>query len=97
MTKQDIIRQLIKHSDLTPAQATHAVEGIIEILTDAIVVNDPVMLRGFGTLKTVKRAPKLGRNIERGTFVKVPACRKVKFAASRQLQERIDRHEVPGV
>ena len=54
MTKQDIIRELAKRTNLTPSQATHAVEGLIEIVGDALVKDNPIMLRGFATIKTAR-------------------------------------------
>ncbi len=92
MTKNDIIHQLVKRTDLTTSQATHAVENLIDIIADALVSGDTILLRGFGTIKTVRRAAKTARNISTGAVVKVPSRRQVKFIAYNQLQSRID-HE----
>ncbi len=93
MTKNEIIRKLAEQTSLTQSQATHAVNGIIDILADALVSGDPVFLRGFATIKTVQRAAKTVRNVAAGTFMQLPPCRRVKFIAYKQLQERIDQHE----
>lgn len=90
MTKKDIISQLVKRTDLTTSQATHAVDGIIEIVADALVYNETILLRGFGTIKTVRRAAKTARNITTGATVQVPSRRQVKFIAYNQLQERLN-------
>jgi nucleoid DNA-binding protein len=90
MTKQEIAHKLAEKTDLTTLQATHAVEVMIEIISDALVENNPISLRGFGTIKTVQRAAKIARNINTGEVVKVPSRRQVKFIAYGQLQSRID-------
>lgn len=53
MTKREIAKELANRSNLTPSQATHAVEGIVEIIADALAKDEPILLRGFGTIKTV--------------------------------------------
>lgn len=91
MTRKEIISQLVKRTDLTPSQATHAVEGIIEIVADALVSCEPILLRGFGCIKIVKRAAKPARNISKGETIIVPERKRVKFTAYNELQERINR------
>lgn len=93
MTKRDIINRMVQHSELNPSQATHAVEAFIEIIADALVVNEPVLIRGFGTIKTVRRAAKTARDIDRGKVIQLPSCRKVKFTAYSQLLYRINSYE----
>lgn len=93
MTRHEIIRELVKRTDLTTSEATHAVEGVIDIITDALVKEEPVLLRGFAAIKTVRRAAKTARDIQRGTIVHVPPYKQVKFIAYSALKERINRKE----
>jgi nucleoid DNA-binding protein len=93
MTKQEIVHELVKRTDLTTSQAIHAVEGVINIIADALTKNEPIMLRGFGTIKTVQRAAKPARNINTGTTMMLPPRKQIKFIAYNQLQERINRND----
>lgn len=93
MTKNDIIQKLVKSTDLTTSQATHAVENIIDIIADALVSGDTILLRGFGTIKTVRRAAKTARNISTGAVVKVPSRRQVKFIAYNKLLSRLNNEQ----
>lgn len=93
MTRQDIAHELVKRTNLTTSQATHAVEGVIDIIADALTKDEPIMLRGFGTIKTVQRAAKPARNINTGETMMLPPRRQVKFIAYNQLHERINRNE----
>lgn len=92
MTRQEIVRELVKRTDLTTSQATHAVEGIIEIIADALTKDEPILLRGFGTIKTVQRAAKPARNINKGTTMMLPPTKQVKFIAYNELKERVNHH-----
>lgn len=90
MTKQDIIRQLEKRTNLSMSQAIQAVDGVIDIIADALEKNEVIALRGFGTIRTVQRAAKTARDINKGTTMKLPPRRQVKFIAYRKLRERIN-------
>ena len=92
MTRKEIAKELANRSNLTPSQATHAVEGIVEIIADALAKDEPILLRGFGTIKTVQRAAKPARNISQGTTMMLPPTRQVKFIAYNELKERINLH-----
>ena len=92
MTKQDIIHQLEERSNLSLSQATHAVEGVIDIIAEALAKDEPILLRGFGTIKTVQRAAKPARNISKGTTMMLPPTKQVKFIAYDNLKERINHH-----
>lgn len=93
MTRKDIIRELSKRTGLSQSQSTHAVNGVIDIIADTLVSGGTIYLRGFGTIKTVQRAAKTGRNISRGTKITIPPCKQVKFIAYNGLQARINRKE----
>ena len=92
MTKREIAKELANRSNLTPSQAIHAVEGIIDIIADALAKDEPILLRGFGTIKTVQRAAKPARNINKGTTMMLPPTKQVKFIAYNELKERINHH-----
>lgn len=90
MTRKEIISQLVKRTDLTTSQASHAVEGIIDIVADALVSCQSITLRGFGAIKVVTRAAKPVRNISKGVTFTIPERKRVKFVAYNELQQRIN-------
>lgn len=90
MTRRDIIRQLSNRTGLSQFQSTRALEAMIAIAGDALAGGDAIFLRGFGTLKTVQRAAKNGRDILRGTLINIPACKQAKFIACNELKARIN-------
>lgn len=90
MTKKEIIAELVGRSNLTTSQAIHAVDGVIDIIADALQHGEPVFLRDFGTLKPVRRASKPARNISHGTQIMLPPTTQVKFIAYNNLKKRIN-------
>lgn len=91
MTRNDIADQLCKRiPDFPKSMALHAVDGVIDIITDAFVRDENVYLRGFGSMEVKTTKEKKARNINAGTTVVVPAQRIVKFKISKQLKNRLN-------
>lgn len=93
MNRQEIAKQLTLSTSLTTSQAMYAVNGIINVITDALASGDSIVLRGFGTLRTVQRAEKVAHDFSTGKTIQIPPCRHVKFIVHKTLHSRINEHE----
>lgn len=90
MTKQDIIDHLTYRCGLHRSSAIHAVEGVIDAISDSLEKGEPVTLRGFATFKPVEVAEKLGRDINNNKPVVIPAHRAVKLVLSKELKDKLN-------
>lgn len=90
MTKQDIIDRLTNECGLHRASAIRAVEGMISSISGSLARGESVSLRGFATFKPVVAAEKLGRNINTGAPVTIPARRTVKLILSKEFKESLN-------
>ena len=73
MTKSEIINQIVAQTGIEKPAVTIAVEAIMDTIKRTMVMGENVYLRGFGTFHLKERAEKTGRNISKGTSVKIPA------------------------
>ena len=73
MTKSDIINQIVAQTGIEKPTVTVAVEAIMESIKQNMVKGENIYLREFGTFLLKKRAEKTGRNITKGTSMKIPA------------------------
>ena len=73
MTKADIINQIVAQTGIEKHTVTTAVEAIMDSIRQNMVKGENIYLREFGTFLLKKRAEKKGRNISKGTTVKIPA------------------------
>ncbi len=89
MVKQELIEALCDRTDFTRTQATHAVEGITQIIAEQLTKGNDVILRGLGTLKIVEAKEKVGRNIKNGTPLVIPAHNRIKFIPSKTIKESL--------
>lgn len=73
MTKAEIINQIVAQTGIEKPAVIIAVEAIMDTIKQTMVKGENIYLRGFGTFLLKKRAEKKGRNITKGTSVKIPA------------------------
>jgi DNA-binding protein HU-beta len=73
MTKSEIIEQIVATTGIEKPAVTTTVEALMKTIKESMVKGENIYLRGFGTFQLKKRAAKIGRNITKGTFVKIPA------------------------
>ena len=87
MTKQDLVRTLVKDTGITQDMAGKVCNAMFDIIKDALLDGDSVTLTGFGTFTVKERAARTGRNPRTGKAIDVPACRAVSFKPSKNLKE----------
>ncbi len=88
-TKQDIIDHLTYNCGLHRSSAIKAVDGITEKISTALKEGSDVTLRGFGTFKVAQVAAKVGRDINKGIQVNIPAHNVVRFKPSAELKQAL--------
>lgn len=90
MKKTDIVDYVINNTTLSRSQAIAATESIIDVLCLSLSKGENIYLRGLATIKVVTSAAKRARNINKGTFVDVPARRTAKLVLCKQLKQRMN-------
>ncbi|MFA5086695.1 MAG: HU family DNA-binding protein [Candidatus Paceibacterota bacterium] len=89
MTKDDIAEAIVKATAITKKDATEALNVILEEITKTLSKGGEVVLTGFGSFKTSKRAAREGRNPKTGEKIKIPAMNTPKFKAGKSLKEAV--------
>ena len=92
MFKLEIINQLHKkHSKLKHSQVESILTILFNEISESLIRNQPVELRGFGkfTTKTIKAKPN-ARNPKTGEIIYVPEKKKVSFKMSKHLKEYVN-------
>lgn len=91
MTKLDLIETLANkyESSLEPEDLELAVELILQEMTDALVEDRGVEIRGFGSLRLRHRSSQLGRNPKTGETVQLNDRRIPYFTPGRKFRLEI--------
>lgn len=89
MNKATLVEEVVRLTNRSKAEATHAVESLIEAIKEGLARGEEVQIVGFGTFKVVQRKPRSGRNPKTGKDVSVPARKGVRFVPGKGLKEAV--------
>lgn len=91
MTKSELIERLATRQDqLMPKDVEFAVKMILDNMTDALVDNRRIEVRGFGSFCLHYRAPRVGRNPKTGDSVELSGKYVPYFKPGKELRERVN-------
>jgi len=89
VNKNDLVDAIASSGNMTKADATHAVDAVIDAITNALKGGDEVRIAGFGTFVVSLRAASEGRNPRTGEKIQIPASKLPKFRAGKGLKDAI--------
>lgn len=91
MTKSELIERIAAlQEQLPPKDVELAVKMILEKMTQALVHNQRIEVRGFGSFCLHFRAPRTGRNPKTGEKVELPGKYVPHFKPGKELRERVN-------
>ena len=90
MNKNDLVAKVAEAADLSKADATRAVDGIFDVITEALKDGDEVRIIGFGTFLVTRRAASEGRNPRTGETIQIAASNQPKFKAGKGLKDALN-------
>lgn len=91
MTRSELVDRL--HSripTLTHEDAKSVVDVIVEAITNSLVADSRVEIRGFGSFSLSYRQPRVGRNPKSGESVQVPGKYVPYFKAGKEMREGVN-------
>ena len=90
MSKSQLIEALAKHENLTLKKAEMAVNAIFENIVEALVGNERIEIRGFGSFKVKFYDGYKGRNPKTGDLIEVEGKKLPFFKVGKELSELVD-------
>jgi DNA-binding protein HU-beta len=90
LNKNELISAVASRAGLSKADASKAVDGVIDAITGCLKKGTEVRLVGFGTFTVSKRAASQGRNPRTGETIQIPASKRPKFRAGKGLKDAIN-------
>jgi integration host factor subunit beta len=92
MTKAELIEEVSRAVEMTRKDSEQIVDTIFDSIVHALRTGDKIEIRGFGSFRTRKRQPRVGRNPKTGAKVDVPAKKIPFFKPSKELKDLINSH-----
>jgi len=90
MNKGELIDAVGSRTGLAKADATRAVESVLETITHALKSGDAVAIAGFGTFVVKQRAARSGRNPRTREPIQIPASQVPGFKAGKALKDAVN-------
>ncbi len=90
MNRSDLINELKNETLLSRKDAEKFVETFFDSISDTLMKNDRVEIRGFGSFTVKKYKPYVGRNPKTGTKINVPPKKLPFFKVGKELKEMVD-------
>ena len=91
MTKAELVEIIASQTGVSKKDTGLIVNLILENIGRALVSEDKVELRGFGSFKIKNRRARMARNPRTGASVMVSAKKVPYFKASNELKGRLNR------
>ena len=90
MNKSQLIEALAKAENLTLKRAEMVVNTLFENMSEALVHNERIEIRGFGSFKVKFYDGYKGRNPKTGELIEVGGKKLPFFKVGKELRERVD-------
>ena len=90
MNKGELIDAVAGSAGLSRANATKAVDGVLDSIQGTLANGGSVSLVGFGTFTVKARAARMGRNPRTGEAIQIKASNSVKFTVGKELKGAVN-------
>jgi DNA-binding protein HU-beta len=90
MNKAELVESVANAANLSKADASRAVDAMVNSITQALKKGQQVSVVGFGTFSVKHRAGRSGRNPRTGETIKIPASNVPGFKAGKALKDAVN-------
>ena len=90
MNKGELVDAVAGAAGLSRADATKAVDGVLDAIQGTLAKGGSVSLVGFGTFTVKSRAARTGRNPRTGEAIQIRASKVPGFKAGKGLKDAVN-------
>ena len=89
MNKTELIETLAAKKSLTIKKAEEVIDTVFDSMSDALLSNDRIEIRGFGSFVVKNYDGHTGRNPKTGEPISVKAKKLPSFKVGKELREKV--------
>jgi integration host factor subunit beta len=90
MNKSELVEALSERENLTYKKAEQIVNLVFDSMAEALIENDRIEIRGFGSFMVKDYKAYMGRNPKTGEVIKVKPKKLPFFKVGKELRERVN-------
>ena len=89
MNKAELIKAVAEKAEVSTRDAEAVLDGVLDLISAALVKGEAVKLSGFGTFEKKERAARVGTNPSTRAKIEIPASKSAVFKPSKTLKEKL--------
>ncbi len=89
MNKTELIAKIAEKADFSKKDAEKALNAFVDSVKEGLIAGDKIVLVGFGSFETKKRAARKGKNPQTGAEINIPASTVPTFKAGKGLKDAV--------
>ena len=89
MNKTELVEVVSSKAGVTKTEAQKVVTATLDAIVAGVVSDGKVILPGFGTFETRKRAARSGRNPRTGEVIKIKATKAPAFKPGKGMKDAV--------
>ena len=90
MNTTDLVEKVAEATAMSKAEASRAMETIVQTIIDAAKAGDEVRVTGLGIFDVVTRDARPGRNPQTGEPINIPASKALRFRAGKAAKDQLN-------
>jgi DNA-binding protein HU-beta len=90
VNKSEFIAAIADELKSTKAEASRSIDAVLKVVKKTLKKGQELRLVGFGTFKVAHVPAKEVRNPQNGNKIKVPASKRPKFVAGKDLKKAVN-------
>ncbi len=96
MNRPELIDRVANYTNLSKAEAAHAIEATFDAIARELALGGEMRLPGFGVFTVTERGARVGRNPATGATIMLDAQRNPKFKPAAALKEALNPVRLTG-
>jgi len=90
MNHSDIVEKFALDTGMSKAEASRAVDALVQTILDAAKAGEEVRVTGLGTFDVVDREARPGRHPQTGEPIDIPASKALRFRAGKAAKDQLN-------
>ena len=91
MNKPELVAKIVEQMNLTKKQVEEVTAVLFDVIMEALVKGDKVVISGFGTFEVHERAKKIGRNPQTGEEILIEGSKAPVFKSAKHFKDQVNR------
>ena len=91
MNKSEVVQWIANKTEMSDSDVERVVNSYHACITERLAEGDQIVFVGFGSYKVSNRAERMGRNLQTGEKIRIPASKAPVFKPAKSFKETVNK------